>query len=70
MRRAIAPSAGRWPTSMTLSRFSFPTTIHFGPGSRKLVAEHLRVQGVERPLSSPTAASQRLPLLGGIQSPA
>jgi len=35
---------------MTLSRFAFPTTIHFGPGARKLVAEHLKEQGIRRPL--------------------
>ncbi|HEX5863649.1 MAG TPA: iron-containing alcohol dehydrogenase [Casimicrobiaceae bacterium] len=35
---------------MNISRFAFPTTIHFGPGARKLVAEHLRAQGLERPL--------------------
>jgi alcohol dehydrogenase class IV len=35
---------------MAIERFSFPTTIHFGPGARKLVAEHLRQQGVARPL--------------------
>ncbi len=35
---------------MSLSRFSFPTTIHFGAGARKLVAEHLRQQGLKRPL--------------------
>ena len=33
-----------------LSQFSFPTRIHFGPGARKLVAEHLRSVGVSRPL--------------------
>ena len=33
-----------------IHRFAFPTTIHFGPGARKLVAEHLRGQGVTRPL--------------------
>jgi hypothetical protein len=33
-----------------ISKFSFPTTIHFGAGSRKLVAEHLRQQGLGRPL--------------------
>ena len=26
---------------MTISRFSFPTTIHFGAGARKLVGPHL-----------------------------
>jgi alcohol dehydrogenase class IV len=33
-----------------ISKFSFPTTIHFGPGARKLVAEHLKQNGVKRPL--------------------
>jgi len=35
---------------MTITRFAFPTTIHFGAGSRKLVLEHLRGQGLKRPL--------------------
>jgi alcohol dehydrogenase class IV len=35
---------------MAIDRFSFPTTIHFGPGARNLVARHLRDQGVKRPL--------------------
>ena len=35
---------------MTIHRFAFPTTIHFGPGARKLVAEHLRAAGRRRPL--------------------
>ena len=48
---------------MTLSRFAFPTTIHFGPGSRKLVAEHLRVQGLERPLIVTDRGIAALPLL-------
>jgi alcohol dehydrogenase class IV len=48
---------------MTLYRFAFPTTIHFGPGSRKLVAEHLRVQGVERPLLVTDRGIAALPLL-------
>ena len=48
---------------MTLSRFAFPTTIHFGPGSRKLVAEHLRVQGLQRPLIVTDRGIERLPLL-------
>ncbi len=36
--------------TMTLSRFAFPTTIHFGPGARRLVAAHLAEQGIRRPL--------------------
>jgi alcohol dehydrogenase class IV len=48
---------------MTLSRFSFPTSIHFGPGSRRVVAEHLRVQGLERPLLVTDRGIAALPLL-------
>jgi len=33
-----------------ISKFAFPTTIHFGPGARHLVAEHLKQHGVKRPL--------------------
>jgi alcohol dehydrogenase class IV len=35
---------------MTLSQFSFPTAITFGPGSRTLVGDHLRAHEVRRPL--------------------
>ena len=35
---------------MGLHRFSFPTLIHFGPGARKMVREHLEQQGLSRPL--------------------
>jgi alcohol dehydrogenase class IV len=35
---------------MTITRFSFPTNIHFGAGSRKQALEHLRGQGLKRPL--------------------
>ena len=35
---------------MTISTFSFPTTIHFGAGARDLVASHLDEVGVRRPL--------------------
>jgi alcohol dehydrogenase class IV len=33
-----------------VQRFSFPTAIHFGPGVRRLVADHLLAQGATRPL--------------------
>ncbi len=49
---------------MTLSRFSFPTTIHFGPGARRLVAEHLKAEGVTRPLVVTDRGIAPLPLLG------
>jgi alcohol dehydrogenase class IV len=35
---------------MSIYKFSFPTAIHFGPGVRKQVAEHLKSQGLKRPL--------------------
>ena len=31
---------------MAITRFSFPTTIHFGPGARKLVGAHLAERGL------------------------
>jgi alcohol dehydrogenase class IV len=48
---------------VTLSRFAFPTTIHFGAGARKLVADHLRSRGVERPLIVTDRGIAPLPLL-------
>ena len=48
---------------MTLSRFAFPTTIHFGPGARKLVAEHLKERGIRRPLIVTDRGIAALPLL-------
>ena len=35
---------------MAISVFSFPTAIHFGPGARRQAGEHLRAQGLRRPL--------------------
>jgi hypothetical protein len=46
-----------------ITRFSFPTAIHFGPGARRLVAEHLRGQGVRRPLIVTDRGIAALPLL-------
>jgi hypothetical protein len=48
---------------MTITRFSFPTTIHFGPGARRLVADHLREHGCRRPLVVTDRALARLPVL-------
>jgi alcohol dehydrogenase class IV len=48
---------------MTIERFSFPTTIYFGPGARKLVAEHLKGQGVARPLIVTDRGIAPLPML-------
>jgi alcohol dehydrogenase class IV len=46
-------------------RFAFPTTIHFGPGARKLVADHLKSQGVKRPLVVTDRALSSLPVFKG-----
>jgi alcohol dehydrogenase class IV len=48
---------------MTLHRFAFPTTIHFGAGARKLVSEHLGAQGLKRPLIVTDRGIAPLPLL-------
>ena len=45
---------------MSQSRYSFPTTIHFGPGTRNLVAAHLKAQGYKRPLLVTDKALARL----------
>jgi alcohol dehydrogenase class IV len=46
-----------------ISKFSFPTTIHFGPGARRLVAEHLEQNGVKRPLIVTDKGLAALPIL-------
>jgi alcohol dehydrogenase class IV len=48
---------------MSIERFSFPTTIHFGPGARRLVADHLKDQGIKRPLLVTDRGIAALPLL-------
>ena len=48
---------------MSITRFSFPTAIVFGAGARKLVAEHLREQGLQRPLIVTDRALAALPLM-------
>ena len=48
---------------MTITRFSFPTTIHFGAGARTLVAGHLREMGCRRPLIVTDKALAALPVL-------
>jgi alcohol dehydrogenase class IV len=48
---------------MTIARFSFPTTIHFGPGARRLVADHLKAEEIRRPLVVTDRGIAPLPLL-------
>lgn len=53
---------------MTLSRFAFPTPIHFGAGARKLVAAHLLEQGIQRPLIVTDRALAQLPVMAEFRS--
>jgi alcohol dehydrogenase class IV len=48
---------------MTITRFSFPTTIHFGPGASRLVGAHLKERGLRRPLVVTDKGLAALPLL-------
>jgi alcohol dehydrogenase class IV/ubiquinone/menaquinone biosynthesis C-methylase UbiE len=48
---------------VTISRFAFPTTIHFGVGARALVADHLREHGIRRPLIVSDKGLAALPVL-------
>ena len=48
---------------MSLSAFSFPTAIQFGPGARKEVGKHLLEQGLKRPLIVTDKALGALPVL-------
>ncbi|MBL8341112.1 MAG: iron-containing alcohol dehydrogenase [Rubrivivax sp.] len=48
---------------MTITRFAFPTPIHFGVGARKLVGPHLLEQGLKRPLIVTDKALAKLPVL-------
>ncbi|MGZ5267904.1 MAG: iron-containing alcohol dehydrogenase, partial [Caldimonas sp.] len=48
---------------MTITRFSFPTTIHFGPGASRLVGPHLKEGGFWRPLVVTDKGLAALPLL-------
>ena len=48
---------------MAIEKFAFPTTIHFGPGARKLVAENLKQAGCKRPLLVTDKGLAALPVL-------
>ncbi len=53
---------------MTITRFAFPTAIHFGAGARKLAGPHLLEQGCKRPLIVTDRALAALPLLAEFRS--
>src|ERR1700693_394753 len=63
MRAKGFASASHQITKAMISKFSFPTIIHFGPGTRRMVAEHLREQGVKRPLIVTDKGLAALPIL-------
>ena len=48
---------------MTITKFAFPTTIHFGAGARNMVADHLKQQGLEHPLIVTDRGLGTLPIL-------
>jgi alcohol dehydrogenase class IV len=53
---------------MSITAFSFPTAIRFGAGARALVAEHLKAQGLQRPLIVTDKALAALPVLAEFRS--
>jgi alcohol dehydrogenase class IV len=53
---------------MSLSSFSFPTDIRFGPGARKEVAAHLQSLGLKRPLVVTDRGLGALPALAEFRS--
>ncbi len=53
---------------MNITRFAFPTPIHFGAGARKQVAAHLLGLGLKRPLIVTDRALALLPVTAEFQS--
>ena len=53
---------------MNITRFSFPTTIHFGAGARALAGPHLREQGLKRPLIVTDKGLAALPLIAELKA--
>jgi alcohol dehydrogenase class IV len=53
---------------MTITKFSFPTTIHFGAGARKLLGAHLNSLGLKRPLIVTDKGLVALPLIAEISA--
>ena len=54
--------------SNAITRFAFPTPIHFGAGARKLVAAHLLDMGIKRPLIVTDRALAALPVMAEFKS--
>ena len=52
---------------MSITRFAFPTPIHFGAGARALTGPHLREHGCKRPLIVTDAGLAALPLIAELR---
>jgi alcohol dehydrogenase class IV len=52
---------------MTITRFAFPTDIHFGVGARKLVARHLLDAGIKRALIVTDGTLAALPVMSELR---
>ena len=53
---------------MSITRFSFPTTIHFGAGARALAGPHLMARGCKRPLIVTDKGLAALPLIAELKA--
>ncbi|QJR14352.1 iron-containing alcohol dehydrogenase [Usitatibacter palustris] len=53
---------------MSINKFSFPTIIHFGAGARALVADHLKANGIRRPLIVTDKGLAPLPILADFRA--
>src|SRR5690349_12746468 len=53
---------------MTITRFAFPTTIHFGAGARKLAGPRLAELGLKRPLIVTDKGLAELPLIAELKA--
>ena len=56
------------PARISVHKFAFPTTIHFGPGSRKLAGAHLADARCRRPLLVTDQGIAALPMLAEFRS--
>ena len=53
---------------MSITRFAFPTTIHFGAGARKLAGPRLHELGLKRPLIVTDRGLAELPLIAELKA--
>ena len=53
---------------MSITRFSFPTTVHFGAGARQLAGPHLAELGLKRPLIVTDKGLAALPLIAALKA--